>query len=188
MRVVIEAVGGRLHLVEVVAMLTGGRLLLAALAHDAEFLVAQLRDLLKRLFQRHCLSSSRNPADPRVTGQPSASGAMLRPRTTAKIGSHRLGHSAIVQHVNKDDITPELVSRLVASQFPTWAHLPAWPVDLDGWDNATFRLGADMSVRLPSAPQYEAGVDKEHRWLPVLAAHLPLPVPQPLAKGSSGCG
>jgi aminoglycoside phosphotransferase (APT) family kinase protein len=113
---------------------------------------------------------------------------MLRPRTTAKIGSHRLGHSAIVQHVNKADITPELVSRLVASQFPQWAHLPVWPVDLDGWDNATFRLGADMSVRLPSAPQYEAGVDKEHRWLPVLAAHLPLPVPQPLAKGSSGCG
>src|SRR5271154_5510117 len=31
-------------------------------------------------------------------------------------------------------------------------------------------------------------VDKEHRWLPVLAPQLPLPVPEPLAKGEPGCG
>ena len=90
--------------------------------------------------------------------------------------------------VKKADITAELVSRLVATQFPQWAGLPVRPVDADGWDNATFRLGERMSVRLPSSQAYVEQIDKEHRWLPVLAPQLPLPVPQPLAKGEPGCG
>lgn len=45
-----------------------------------------------------------------------------------------------------------------------------------------------MSVRLPTADEYAAQVDKEHRWLPVLAPELPLAVPQPLARGVPGCG
>jgi aminoglycoside phosphotransferase (APT) family kinase protein len=85
--------------------------------------------------------------------------------------------------VNNADITPELVSRLVANQFPQWAELPVRPVDADGWDNATFRLGEHMSVRLPSSQAYVEQVDKEHRWLPILASQLPLPIPEPLAKG-----
>jgi aminoglycoside phosphotransferase (APT) family kinase protein len=80
-------------------------------------------------------------------------------------------------------IDASLVARLVASQFPRWAGLPITPVDSDGWDNRTFRLGADMSVRLPSAAEYTAQVDKEHRWLPKLAPQLPLPIPAPLALG-----
>jgi aminoglycoside phosphotransferase (APT) family kinase protein len=90
--------------------------------------------------------------------------------------------------VKKADITPELVSRLVAAQFPQWADLPVCPVDADGWDNATFRLGEHMSVRLPSSQSYVEQVDKEHRWLPVLAGQLPLRIPEPLAKGAPGCG
>ncbi|MEY2424312.1 MAG: hypothetical protein QOI95_4379 [Acidimicrobiaceae bacterium] len=38
----------------------------------------------------------------------------------------------------------------ITEQFPQWADLPIRPVALDGWDNTTFRLGEDMSVRLPS--------------------------------------
>lgn len=90
--------------------------------------------------------------------------------------------------VKKADITPELVSRLVAAQFPQWAELPVRRVDADGWDNATFRLGPHMSVRLPSSPAYVEQIDKEHRWLPVLARQLPLPIPEPLAKGEPGAG
>lgn len=85
--------------------------------------------------------------------------------------------------VDKADITPALVSGLIAAQFPQWAYLPVRRVDLDGNDNATFRLGDDMSVRLPTADRYVAQVDKEHRWLPKLAQRLPLPIPEPLAKG-----
>ena len=90
--------------------------------------------------------------------------------------------------VKKADITPELVSRLVATQFPQWAGLPVRPVDVDGWDNATFRLGERMSVRLPSSQAYVGQVDKERRWLPILAPQLPLPIPEPLAIGKPGCG
>jgi aminoglycoside phosphotransferase (APT) family kinase protein len=71
----------------------------------------------------------------------------------------------------------------VAGQFPHWAHLPVAPVDLDGNDNATFRLGDELSVRLPSSDEYVPQVDKEHRWLPVLALQLPLPIPEPVARG-----
>jgi aminoglycoside phosphotransferase (APT) family kinase protein len=90
--------------------------------------------------------------------------------------------------VRKAGITVDLVSRLITEQFPEWAGLPVRPVDVDGWDNATFRLGETMSVRLPSAEHYVAAIEKEHRWLPALAKHLPLPIPVPLAVGTPGCG
>jgi aminoglycoside phosphotransferase (APT) family kinase protein len=89
--------------------------------------------------------------------------------------------------VRKADITADLVSQLVASQFPRWAGLPVRPVEAGGWDNATFRLGEQMLVRLPSAQEYAPAVSKEQRWLPVLAAQLPLPVPKQLAVGVPGC-
>ena len=83
----------------------------------------------------------------------------------------------------KFDFSETLVRRLVAGQFPEWAELPVRPVAFDGWDNRTFRLGDDLSVRLPSAAGYVEQIEKEHRWLPVLAPHLPLPIPAPIAKG-----
>ena len=91
-------------------------------------------------------------------------------------------------HADEISINASLVSRLIATQFPLWADLPVEPVELDGWDNTTFRLGEDMSVRLPSAEGYASQVEKEHRWLPRLVPHLPLPIPVPLAKGAPGEG
>ncbi|WP_433280241.1 aminoglycoside phosphotransferase family protein [Micromonospora sp. CA-244673] len=86
------------------------------------------------------------------------------------------------------DLDEQLVRRLVAVQFPRWAHLPVAAVDRQGWDNRTFRLGDDLVVRLPSAEGYVPGVAKEDRCLPELARHLPLPVPEPLAVGAPGAG
>jgi aminoglycoside phosphotransferase (APT) family kinase protein len=80
-------------------------------------------------------------------------------------------------------IDEHLARRLVDGQFPQWAELPIAPVELDGWDNRTFRLGPDMTVRLPSGEWYALQVDKEQRWLPRLAPALPLPIPTPVAKG-----
>jgi aminoglycoside phosphotransferase (APT) family kinase protein len=80
-------------------------------------------------------------------------------------------------------ISSRTVARLVEQQFPQWAHLPIRPVEHSGWDNATFRLGDEFSVRLPSGDGYAAQVEKEHRWLPELAPQLPLAIPQPVAKG-----
>jgi aminoglycoside phosphotransferase (APT) family kinase protein len=61
-------------------------------------------------------------------------------------------------------------------------------VELDGWDNRSFRLGSELTVRLPSGDWYARQVDKEQRWLPVLAPQLPLPIPVPIARGEPGCG
>ena len=80
-------------------------------------------------------------------------------------------------------IDAALVRRLVTAQLPQWADLPVAPVEVDGWDNRTYRLGDELSVRLPTAAGYEPAVDKEDRWLPVLAPRLPLPVPVPVALG-----
>ncbi|MGO4665397.1 aminoglycoside phosphotransferase family protein [Bosea sp. 2RAB26] len=77
-----------------------------------------------------------------------------------------------------------LVRRLIAAQFPAWADLPIEPIEPGGWDNRTFRLGDQMSVRLPSAAAYAPQVEKEHRWLPKLTPHLPLPIPVPIALGA----
>jgi aminoglycoside phosphotransferase (APT) family kinase protein len=90
--------------------------------------------------------------------------------------------------VDRTDITPALVWRLLSEQFPEWAHLTVRRVDADGIDNTTFRLGDTMSVRMPTGEWYSKQVDKEQRWLPVLAPRLPQPIPVPLARGAPGCG
>jgi aminoglycoside phosphotransferase (APT) family kinase protein len=76
-----------------------------------------------------------------------------------------------------------LVRRLLSGQFPHWAGLPVQPVESAGTDNAIFRLGADMAVRLPRVAWAVGQVDKEQRWLPRLAGHLPLVIPVPLGAG-----
>jgi aminoglycoside phosphotransferase (APT) family kinase protein len=85
-------------------------------------------------------------------------------------------------------VDADLVHRLVAAQFPQWAGLPVTPVVPGGHDHRTFRLGAELSVRLPSAEGYAQQVAKEQRWLPVLAPRLELAIPQPVAHGAPGEG
>jgi aminoglycoside phosphotransferase (APT) family kinase protein len=62
------------------------------------------------------------------------------------------------------------------------------PVQLDGSDNRTFRLGSELSLRLPSGDRYALQVDKEQTWLPRLGPHLPLAIPQPVARGEPALG
>lgn len=85
-------------------------------------------------------------------------------------------------------INAALVKRLVAAQFPQWRNLPVAAVEKDGWDNRTYRLGADMTVRLPTAAGYAPAVDKECEWLPRLAPSLPVAVPEILGRGVPGEG
>lgn len=84
---------------------------------------------------------------------------------------------------NTIHINTPLVQKLISSQFPQWAHLPAKPVEPGGWDNRTFHLGETMSVRLPSAEAYASKIEKEYHWLPKLAPQLPILIPKPLALG-----
>ena len=83
-------------------------------------------------------------------------------------------------------IDASLVHRLITAQFPEWAELPVRPVEQGGWDNRTFHLGDEMSVRLPSAERYVSQLEKEQRWLPRMSPLLPLPIPEPVAIGEPG--
>ena len=65
-------------------------------------------------------------------------------------------------HEPKPTIDTDLARRLVDAQFPQWRHLPVKPVAFGGWDNRTFHLGDEMTVRLPSAAPYSLQVEKEH--------------------------
>ncbi|MFC4069281.1 aminoglycoside phosphotransferase family protein [Actinoplanes subglobosus] len=85
-------------------------------------------------------------------------------------------------------IDAALVRRLIEAQFPRWAGLPVTPVEVDGWDNRTYRLGDDLTVRLPTAPGYVPAVAKENTWLPRLAPQLPVPIPSIVAAGEPGEG
>jgi aminoglycoside phosphotransferase (APT) family kinase protein len=81
------------------------------------------------------------------------------------------------------DIDVSTVKRLIEEQFSKWAHLEIRPVKLSGWDNRTFHLGNEMTVRLPSAERYIHQVKKEQEWLPILKPQLSVPIPEPLAMG-----
>jgi aminoglycoside phosphotransferase (APT) family kinase protein len=89
-------------------------------------------------------------------------------------------------HVDEVDVDISLVGWLLAAQFPQWADLPIVPVYSAGTDNALYRVGSDIVVRLPRIEGATGQVDKEQQWLPRLAPYLPLAIPVPLAKGAQG--
>lgn len=78
--------------------------------------------------------------------------------------------------------TASLVRSLVEAQHPELASSTLEPVD-EGWDNATFRLGTALAVRLPRRKLAAELVLNEQRWLPVVAPWLSLRVPVPVAVG-----
>ena len=96
--------------------------------------------------------------------------------------------SAGKMHADEIDTDVTLVSRLLTAQFPQWADLPIEPVRSAGTDNAIYRLGGNMAVRLPRIHWATGQVDKEYCWLPRLAPLLPLAIPVPLAIGEPGEG
>ena len=73
-------------------------------------------------------------------------------------------------------------------QFPQWSRLPIAPVPSDGTDNALYRIGDALVTRLPLIEWAVPQVEKDHQWLPLLQPHLPVRVPEPVAKGRPGSG
>ncbi|MEM7531135.1 MAG: aminoglycoside phosphotransferase family protein [Chloroflexota bacterium] len=86
-------------------------------------------------------------------------------------------------HTDEVDTSTDLVRRLLTAQFPEWSNLTLKRVTSTGTDNAIYRLGDTMSVRLPRIHWATGQIDKEFEWLPKLAPHLPFQVPVPLVKG-----
>ncbi|MFF4381247.1 aminoglycoside phosphotransferase family protein [Kitasatospora sp. NPDC001547] len=85
-------------------------------------------------------------------------------------------------------IDAALVRRLVDTQFPQWAGLPLELLDPAGSDHVIYRLGEELSVRLPRHAGAIGQARKEFEWLPRLAPHLPLAVPVPVGVGEPGFG
>jgi len=91
-------------------------------------------------------------------------------------------------HEGEVDIGPDLVARLVSEQFPRFANLAIRAVESTGTVNAIYRLGDRLCIRLPRLRKYAEGLKCELRWLPKLAPHLSLRVPEPIATGHAGSG
>lgn len=94
----------------------------------------------------------------------------------------------IKMHENEIQTSPGLVRRLLAAQFPQWAGLPIRRVSSTGTDNAIYRLGDQLAVRLPRIDWATGQIAKEAEWLPRLAGRLPLEVSTQVAQGRPGEG
>ena len=86
-------------------------------------------------------------------------------------------------HAGEVETDASLVRRLLASQFPHWAGLAIEPVASAGTDNAIYRLGDELAVRMPRISWAVGQVEREQRWLPLLAPLLPVAIPVPIARG-----
>ncbi|GAA3797791.1 aminoglycoside phosphotransferase family protein [Streptomyces coacervatus] len=81
------------------------------------------------------------------------------------------------------EISEDLVRDLLREQHPDLAELPIREV-AGGWGNQMWRLGNELAIRMQrmdTSPDLQL---KERRWLPTLAARLPLPIPVPLRDGA----
>lgn len=81
------------------------------------------------------------------------------------------------------EISPDLVRRLLEEQHPD---LAGGTIDLvaSGWDNAIYRLGSDLLVRLPRRLLSSQLVLNEQRWLPGIAHRVTVNVPVPIRAGT----
>lgn len=86
-------------------------------------------------------------------------------------------------HEDELELDEALVRRLLAEQFPDWSELPLRKIEPSGTVNAIFRLGDELSVRLPRrrGPTQAGSVSLD--WLPWLAPRLPVEIPVPVAQG-----
>ena len=86
-------------------------------------------------------------------------------------------------HADELDITPDFARALLARQFPDLARLPIAKLASAGTENSIFRLGDRLALRLPRIAGAADQAKREFRWLPRLAPHLPLALPEPVALG-----
>jgi len=80
------------------------------------------------------------------------------------------------------EVSAAVVRTLVREQRPDLAGRSLVRV-ANGWDNATFRLGDDLAVRLPRRDEAVPLIRHEQRYLPAIAARSPVAVPVPVHAG-----
>lgn len=94
------------------------------------------------------------------------------------------------QQMHADEVTTDraLIRALLIDQFPDLAELPIERVDSAGTDHDIYRLGDRLAARLPRIGWATRQAALEAQWLPRLAPHLPLAVPEPIAIGRPAFG
>lgn len=90
-------------------------------------------------------------------------------------------------HDDELDIGEDLVRALLREQFPDWAELPLERAG-DGTVNVIYRLGDELSLRLPRRDGPTTADDLEAHILSRLASSLPVAVPRVVARGRPGVG
>ncbi len=90
-------------------------------------------------------------------------------------------------HDDELGIDEELVRALLRDQFPRWAELPLVRAG-DGTVNVIYRLGDELSVRLPRRDGPQAKEDPEAEILRLLQSGLPVEIPAVVARGRPGAG
>lgn len=80
-------------------------------------------------------------------------------------------------------LSVKLASKIIAEQFPEYAHLKIKEVEQQGHDNYTYRLGEHMLIRMPTTEVYALKVPKEQKILPKLAQYLSISIPTPIKMG-----
>ncbi|HVS86281.1 MAG TPA: aminoglycoside phosphotransferase family protein [Gaiellaceae bacterium] len=91
-------------------------------------------------------------------------------------------------HAEEQEVAEPLVRALLGAQFPEWAELTLTRIESFGTDHAIWRLGDELALRFPRVEWAAELPEREAAWLPLLAPHLPLPAPAPLATGVPGEG
>jgi aminoglycoside phosphotransferase (APT) family kinase protein len=91
-------------------------------------------------------------------------------------------------HADEADVDVDLVRRLVRAQFSHWADRPVERLDSGGTVNAVYRLGTDLTVRLPLTGGGAEAIGRETTWLPRLESALPVAIPSVVAVGVPGEG
>jgi aminoglycoside phosphotransferase (APT) family kinase protein len=86
-------------------------------------------------------------------------------------------------HHDEVRIDEELVRQLLRTLLPDLANLDLQLIPAQGTDNVVFRLGAELSVRLPRKSSAVRSLLIEREWLPRVGPRLPLAVPLPVAGG-----
>jgi aminoglycoside phosphotransferase (APT) family kinase protein len=93
------------------------------------------------------------------------------------------------ERMHEDDLAIDEASirRTLAEQTPTWADLSMRRIQSSGTDNALFRLGENLLLRLPRRASAIAFLAKELDWLPRLTG-LPLEIPRLRHRGPIDLG
>jgi len=89
---------------------------------------------------------------------------------------------SVRMHADEFTLDDGAVAQRVAKRFPHWSGLTVTRVASAGTDNALFRLGDNLVVRMPRREKCGAQIIKDAQFLPRLAPHLPLAIPKPLAQ------